>query len=392
MMVERIVVAAAARTAFGRLGGTFRDRDAIGLGALVVRELLRRSQLPPDQVDFVVMGNVLPTNGMTPTRQVALTAGLSITTTSLTIDRACCSAMTAIGIARSELLAGQANVAIAGGTEAMSATPYLIRGRWGRAVGVPEVEDPLLMVNEHLREPRVRYVAQTALERGEDRRSQDEWSVESHHRYEAAWQGGKFADEIMPVDTAGGPFCRDEQSRPGVTLERLSELPTVYGSETITAGNATGLNDGAAAVLVTTESRARSLGLEPLAYLVSYAAISGEPRRSIELPARAIAKALKSTELHARDLELFQVNEPYAATALVTTQELAGMTGRSVADVRANTNVNGDAIAIGHPIGASGARVLMALIYELRRRGGGYGAAAICGGIGQSDALLVRVA
>jgi acetyl-CoA C-acetyltransferase len=247
------------------------------------------------------------------------------------------------------------------------------------------------MVNEHLHEPRVRYVAETALERGEDRERQDEWAVESHRRYASAWQNGKFSDEIVPIETSAGAFCRDEQSRPDTTKERLASLPTLYGSKTITAGNATGLNDGAAAVLMMTESRAESLGLEPLAYLLSYAAISGEPRRSVELPARAIAKALRSTTLHARDIQLFQVNEPYAATLLVTTQELAEMTGRSLADIRSDTNVNGDAIAVGHPIGASGARVLMTLIYELRRRGGGYGAAAICGGIGQSDALIVQV-
>lgn len=391
MTVDSIVVTAATRTAFGRLGGTLRGRDAVDLGALVVGELLRRTQLPADAIDSVVMGNVLPTNGMTPTRQVALRAGLAVTTTSLTIDRACCSAMTAVGIARSNLLEGQSEIAIAGGTEAMSATPYLIRGRWGTPIGVPQIEDPLLMVNEHLQEPRVRYVAETALERGEDRRCQDEWAVESQRRYESAWRDGKFADEIMPIDVGGGPFCRDEQSRPETTLERLAGLPTIYGSKTITAGNATGLSDGAAAVIMTTESRARSLGLAPLAHLLSYAAISGEPRRSVELPARAIAKALTLTELDARDIQLFQVNEPYAATVLVTTQDLADMTGRSLADVRSRTNVNGDAIAIGHPIGASGARVLMHLIYELRRRGGGYGAAAICGGIGQSDALIVRV-
>lgn len=191
--------------------------------------------------------------------------------------------------------------------------------------------------------------------------------------------------------TPRGEFCRDEHPRPDTTVEALAELPTVYGSKTVTAGNATGLNDGAAAVLLMRESRAHSVGLVPLAHLLSYAAISGEPRRSVEHPATAIRAALVRAEVNPRDISLFQMNEPYAAVPLVSTRGLADLTGCTLPEVRAITNVNGDAIAIGHPIGASGARVLMSLIYELRRRSGGYGAAAICGGIGQSDAFVVRV-
>jgi len=395
--MSETVIVAAARTPFGRFGGTLKDVHSTDLGAHVIQEVLRRAAFPASRTDFVCMGHVQPSAGQTPTRQAVLKSGLPQETLSLTLDRACCSGLTAVGLAFTQIRAGESHAAVAGGMENMSRTPLLVHNaRWGTRLGVLETEDPNVMVNPFLKTPRVIYVAKAALEHGEGREAQDRWALLSQQRYAAAEQAGKFVDEVVPIvvpQKKGPPirFNRDEPPRPDTTYDKLAALPTVYGSETVTAGNAPGLNDGAAALLLLSSEEARRTEKSALASIVSYAAVSGDPVYSVRLPAAAIQKALDKAKLPLDEMHLIEINEAYAAMPLVSTRLLADGDERRLAALRDRTNVNGGAVAIGHAIGASGARILMTLLYELQRRGGGYGVAAICGGIGQADAMVIKV-
>jgi len=258
------------------------------------------------------------------------------------------------------------------------------------------LEDPLFLRNPILNIPLAVGAAEVALQYGVSREEQDQWALRSHQRYFSAWEAGKIKDEIEPLEiqTGKGKTCwvdRDECPRPDTNMEKLQALPTVYGSKTITAGNAPGLGDGASALVLMSEGKHKELGLEPLAKVLTYVNIAGDPLSSPYLPAQAIQKALKVLGRKLRDLRLLEINEAFAATPLVSTQVLSKENAMTLAELREITNVNGGAVAIGHPTGASGGRIVMTLIHELRRRGGGFGAAAICGGYGQSDAIIVEV-
>lgn len=394
--MERVVIVSAARTPFGKYGGALGAVRSTDLGCHVIQEVIRRGEVEPSEVEFVCMGHVQPDVGMTPTRQAVLAAGLPQETVSLSIDRACCSGLSAVGLARTQILAGEYSIAIAGGMENMSATPMLLHdARWGTRLGAPQVEDPNVMLNPFLKMPRVVYVGKAALEYGVDREQQDRWALRSQQYYAAAQQAGAFDTEITPIQVAGKKgavetLTRDEHPRPDTTYDKLAALPTVYGSPTITAGNAPGLNDGGGALLVMSETTSKQMGKRPLATILSYTAVSGEPAYSVRLPATAIRKALGKAGLELQDMKRIEINEAYAAMALVSTLVLGQEKG-DVDEIREKTNVNGGAIAMGHPLAASGARVLMTLVYELARRGGGYGVAAICGGIGQADAMVIQV-
>ena len=396
--MKEVVIVGAARTPFGKFGGLLRDCSAVDLATYAVKGVLQRTPVLPESVGELFLGvAVLAGTASVAARQVLFTAGLPPTTPSLTVDRACCSSMTCAGLAMRNILAGEIHAAIAGGMEAMSQAPLVARGvRWGTRLGGVMLEEPLMMRNPILNLPLAVSVGDVSLQYGIDREEQDRWALRSHQKYFEALASGKFADEIIPVGVSPKKgekalMDRDESPRADTSLEKLRELPTVYGSKTVTAGNAPGLNDGAAALVLMSGEKQKELGLKPLGTLLAHANMAGDPASSPYLPALTMLKALEKAGLKLANLKRIEINEAFAATPLVSTKVLSDGDLRLLEHLRSITNVNGGAVAIGHPTGASGARLITTLIYELRRSGGGYGAAAICGGYGQSDAVIIRV-
>lgn len=403
-MPKDVVVVSAVRTPFGKFGGSLRDVDCYDLGAAVMREVLARVNVPGDSVDEIYWG-VGDTSSCkdvyTPVvaRQSLLKAGFPPETTSCSLDKACVSGMTAVQLGFRAIRSGEIDAAVGGGVTTFSREPLIVRRlRWeGHRIGEVVMEDPLYRIGYKDFNPVAVDAGEVAVEHGVTREEQDEWAVRSHQYYGAAFERHRFTDEIMPfeVPVKGGEpkmLVQDEQYRPDTTLEKLAKLPTIYGSPTITAGNAPGLNDGAAAVLIMRREKAADLGLQPLATLISMVNTNAAPRLISEMPAYAIQKALERTDgLSLDQMNIVEINEAFAAMPLVSTRILSAGDQNTMNRLRQKVNVNGGAIAIGHPNTASGARVLMTLIYELRRRGGGYGVAAICGGLAQGDAAVVRV-
>jgi acetyl-CoA C-acetyltransferase len=400
--VDDVVVVSAVRTPFGKFGGALRDFSLPDLGGLVVAEALHRARVAPEDVDEVVMGVNLPGADRSIARQVLIRAGIPTDRVAYTVDRACCSSMTAINLAARSLRLGEARVAVAGGTENMSRVPYFLTTmRWGHALGDIVLTDQLVIACPMTGKPRAVQAAEEALEYGIGREEQDRWALRSHQRYFAARERGAFADELMPVTVSrprGEPLVvtEDESPRADTSLEKLARLPTVYGSPTVTAGNAPGLNTGASAVVLMTQGEARRRGLQPLGVLRGWAQVSGHPDRIASIPAEAARRALGRLGKTVDDMELLEVNEAFAAVALVTTYLLGDRDPERVARVRDKTNINGGAIAIGHPTGATGARLVMTLLYELRRRARAdgrtrYGLATLCGGIGEGECIIVEV-
>jgi len=386
------VFVAAARTPFGRLGGALSPVPAVDLGARVISEVVRRARVDPGDVDQVIMGTVITAGtGQIPARQAALKAGLPVSTSALTVNKVCASSLKAINLAALMIRAGEADVVVAGGMESMSQAPYLVPGaRFGLRLGDARLVDA--MQYDGLRCPEgdclmVDYGSSVAAEFEVSREAQDEWALRSQQRYAAALAEGRLAGEVIPVDVAGRrgetvAVDRDEQPRPDTTLEKLAALKPLTAGGSITAGNAPGVNDGASAVLMMSASRAAALGLEPLGTWLAQGE-SAEPVQYLAtVPASALQAALKKLGRAPADLELVEINEAFAAVAITSTN-LLGVDAERV-------NVNGGAVAVGHPIGASGARILMTLLYELRRRGGGLGAATICSGMAQGEATVVQ--
>ncbi|MGD9762538.1 MAG: thiolase family protein [Candidatus Binatia bacterium] len=392
-----VVVVAVARTPFGRFDGALRAIDPPRLGALAIDEVLERARVAPEEVDVLYGGVGMIGGGMlSPVRQAVLMSRLPETTPSAAIDRACCSGMTAIGAAMKEIRCGEARAALCGGFESLSRTPVLWP-RERRRIGDVLATDPLLMRGAVVDRPIAVYSGDEALRQGVDRAAQDAWAVRSHERYFAAQHGGYFAFErfaIEAVDAKGAAhgLDADESPRPDTTLAKLAALVPVYGGKTITAGNAPGLNDGAAFLAVVRRDFATAHGLEMLARLVDYVQVCGGPTSGTATPAAAIAQLARRNGRSPDQWDLIEINEAYAATPLVSTLILADRDADAAERLRARTNIHGGAVAIGHPIGASGARIAMTLINGLHRRGGGRGVAAICGGFGQGDALMVEVA
>lgn len=400
--MDEVVLVSACRTPFGRFGGSLREVPAIELGGLVMRETLRRAGMEPAAVDEVFVGVCSQGEpqdliGGVVGRQALMKAGLPPQTVSVTLDRACCSSMTAIGFGCRAIYLGEAEIVLAGGTENMSRVPHILRGlRWGHRLGHEIVQDPLFEMGYKEFNPVARDAGEVALEHGIGREAQDAWAYQSQMRWAAASAAGKFADEVVPLEVPAGKgktvlFTTDECPRPDTTLEKLAGLPTIYGSPTVTAGNAPGLNDGAAFALLTTRRKAQELGLQPLATVVKWAGVADSPRNLATVPAQAIGKVLQQAGLTVDDLKLIEINEAFAAVTCTSARLLADNDPAKERAIHEKLNVNGGAIAIGHPVGASGARITMTMIYELRRQGGGYGAAAICGGLAQGDAIIVRV-
>lgn len=388
------VIVAVTRTPFGRLEGALVGVPAPRLAAWAIDEALQRAGKPP--IDAVYAGiGLIGSATLTATRQAVLLSSLPHTTPSFGVDRACCSGMTAIGLGWKDILAGQSESLVCGGFESLSRTPLL----WPRQrprIGTVSVEDPLRLSGPAVDRPIAVYSGEEALRQGVSRVDQDSWAVASHSNYFAAQERGFFAFERMAL-TLDGPKGQalvvdaDESPRRDTTLEKLSRLSPVYGGPCITAGNAPGLNDGAAFVVLVSANFARTHGLKALARVRGYAQVCGDATSGTYTPAVAIDTLLQKQGLTIDGIDQIEINEAYAATPLVSTLHLGGGDPARVAALRKRTNIHGGAVAIGHPLGASGARLTMTLIAGLRERGGGRGVAAICGGFGQGDALLVEV-
>jgi acetyl-CoA C-acetyltransferase len=402
-MYEDIVIASAVRTPFGRYGGSLREFDYFDLGAIPMREVLNRLNLNPDIVDEVFwgVGDTSPCKDVyTPVaaRQTLLKAGLPAETPSIALDKACVSAMSAVKLGCMAMKLGEIEVAIGGGATSFSQEPLIVRGvRFqGFRLGDVKMEDPLYALGYKDFNPVSVDTDDVASEYGISRDEQDEWALRSHQNYGAAWNAGKFEGEILPLEISlkkQEPFTlnRDEQYRPNSSLDSLRKLKPVYGTKAITAGNAPGLNDGATAILFMTRAKADELGLEPLAEIVAMSSIAISPHRMPEGPAFAAIKALKLADIDLDDISVMEINEAFAAVPLVSTLLLTDKDKQKAKALREKTNINGSAIAIGHPNTASGARLIMNLMYELRRRGGGYALGAICGGLAQADACIIKV-
>ncbi|UFJ40212.1 acetyl-CoA C-acetyltransferase [Brevibacillus humidisoli] len=390
----KTVIAGAARTPFGKFGGSLKELSAVELGAVSIREALGRAGIGGEQVDEVIMGMVIQAGaGQVPSRQAAHKAGIPWSVASQTINKVCASGMRAVTLTDQIIRVGDGEIIVAGGMESMSNAPYALpRARYGFRMGDAEVKD--LMMHDGLtcpfdQVPMAVHGSNVAEEYGITRELQDQWAYRSQRRAAAAVENGLFDEEIVPVtipQKKGEPpvVNRDEAPRPDTTLEVLSKLPPVYKKDgTITAGNAPGINDGAAAMVLMSDVKAKSLGIRPLATILGHAQVAAEAPYIATTPGLAINKLLEKTGVRLADIDLFEVNEAFAAV-LLTSGKLVGWDEEKV-------NVNGGAIALGHPIGASGARIIITLIHELRRRGGGLGIAAICSGAAQGDAVLLQV-
>jgi acetyl-CoA C-acetyltransferase len=402
-MYQDIVIVSAVRTPFGRYCGSLKEYDYFDLGALPMKEVLARVNIPGDQVDEVFWG-VGDTSvckdvyTSVAARQTLIKAGLPAETPSISFDKACVSAMSAVHYGCRAMVAGEIECAIGGGATSFSQEPLIVRGlRWqGFRIGDVKMEDPLFALGYKDFNPVSVDTDNLAMEYGIAREEQDEWALRSHQNYGSAWQAGKFEDEMMTLkipQKKGEPITLgiDEQYRPQISLEGLSKLPGIYGCKGITAGNAPGLNDGATAILFMTRKKAEALGLEILAEVVSMCSIARPADRMAEAPAFAAKKVLDAAGLTLEDIAVLEINEAFAAVPLVSMLKLSDKDKQKAKKLHAKANVNGSAIAIGHPNTASGARIMMNLMYELRRRGGGYALGAICGGLAQADACVIKV-
>jgi acetyl-CoA C-acetyltransferase len=392
--MTKAVIVSGARTAIGAFGGALKEVKASELGRVVIEAALRRGGVDRADVEEVIMGNVLQAGGgMNVARQAAIAAGIPDSVASFTVNKVCGSGLKAVALAAQAIAAGDADLIVAGGVESMSRAPYLLKdARWGYRMGNGEMVDSMLsegltcaMGNCHMGVTAENIAADYNIAR-ED---QDAFAAESQRRAAEAIAAGRFADEIEPVlipQKKGEPlvFQTDEYPRAGTTAEALAKLRPAFQKEkgTVTAGNASGINDGAAAVVVASEDRARLMELVPMAKIVAYASGGVAPRVMGMGPVPAIHRALERAELTLADIDLFELNEAFAAQSLAVVREL-GLDASRV-------NVNGGAIALGHPIGASGARVLVTLLYEMRRRDVKRGLAALCIGGGQGIAMIVE--
>ena len=379
------VIVSAVRTPFGKLGGALADKEATELGAIVIREALDRAGVENDEVEYVIMGQVLQGGaGQAPSRQASIGAGLPIEIGSDTINKVCASSIRAVEMADQMIRAGDHQVVVAGGMESMSNAPYILKkARFGYRLGDGTLID--LMTHDGLtstfdKRHMVEQASFVSRELGISREDQDRWALRSHERAVEAIDEGKFREEIVPV----GDFAVDEGPRRDTSYEQLSKLKPVFDPEgTTTAGNAPGVNDGAAALVVTSEEFARKRGLVVLATIVSQAYVADDFAYLARTPAKAGAQALAKAGKKIGDVERVELNEAFSSVVLNSAKMLDVDPDR--------VNVNGGAVALGHPIGASGGRILSTMIYELRRNGGGLGLAAICSGGGQGDALLIEV-
>ena len=383
--MARTVIVSAVRTPFGRLGGGLKEHAATELGAIAIRAGLERAGVEPAEVQYVIMGQVLQGGaGQAPARQAAVGAGIPKEVPSDTINKVCASSIRAVEIADSMIRAGDVELVVTGGMESMTNAPYILKqARFGYRLGDGTLIDLVThdgltstFDNRHM----VEQASFVSRELGISRETQDRWALRSHERAAAAQDAGRFDDEIVPV----GELTADESIRRDTTYEKLASLKPVFDPDgTTTAGNAPGVNDGASCVVVCSEEFARRRGLEPLATVLAQGYVADDFAYLARTPANAGAMALERAGKKIADVSRVEINEAFASVASNSTRMLG-------ADEEI-VNVNGGAVALGHPIGASGGRILGTLLHELRRNGGGLGLAAICSGGGQGDALLIEV-
>ncbi len=387
------VILGGARTPIGKLGGALAPLPAVDLGAAAIRAALERSGVPPERVELVIMGQVLRAGtGQITARQAAVAAGIPREVPALNVDKVCLSGIAAVALADQLIRAGEVEVVVAGGMESMTNAPFVLpAARAGSRLGDAELVDSMIrdgLWSSFSRRTMGEDSDGVNAELGIGRAEQDAWAARSHARAAAAWERGDLAEEVVPVEVPqrrGEPLvvARDEGIRPETTPEALSALPPAFTPEgTITAGNASQISDGACALVVASSGAAERLGLEPMAEIVAHGMSADGFAYLHTVPALALEAALKKAGLGVEDLGVVEINEAFAAVALHATR-LLGLDEERV-------NPNGGAVALGHPIGMSGARLVLTLAHELRRRGAELGAAAICGGGGQGDALILR--
>ncbi len=382
------------RTPFGRMGGALAQLSAVKLATPLIKEIVERNKIKPDSIDEVIVGQVVLAGcGQIPSRQALLAAGLPNTTESTTVNKVCASGMRAVTLADLRIRANDADIIVAGGMESMSQAPYIVEAnsaRFGKRMGHVAFQDAMLVDGLECPVTGVHMAvhgAKVAEEFSIGREEQDEWAVRSHKKAVEAQEKGAFKKEILAVEVPAGKgqtklVDKDESPRADTSKEALAKLkPVFYDKGSITAGNAPGVNDGACMLLVMSAGKAKELGLKPLAKIVSHASIGQDVPYLATVPALATEKALQKAGLKVEDLDLMEINEAFAAVALKSIKML-GIDPEKV-------NVNGGAIALGHPIGASGARILLTLAREMESRGAKYGAAAICSGTAQGDCVIL---
>jgi acetyl-CoA C-acetyltransferase len=388
------VIVSAVRTPVGRFGSALRSCAAVDLGAVAIAAAIGRAGVEPADLDYVLMGHVLQAGaGQITARQAAVGAGVPPKVPSITLNKVCLSSLTAVALADQLIRAGEIDVAVAGGMESMTAAPYVLpRGRWGVRMGDAELVDTMIhdglwstFTGQHMGESSDEVNATLAI----SREDQDEWAARSHQRAAEAWSSGRYAEEIVGVPVRAGrgdPTLveRDEGVRPSTTSRFLAGLPPAFTpTGTITAGNASQLSDGAAATVVMSAERATALGVEPLAEILAHGMCAERFEYLHTVPAIALERALKKAGLQVDDLGLIEINEAFASVAVHATRTLGAEENE--------VNVNGGSVALGHALGSTGARMLVTLVHEMRRRRVEHGAATLCGGGGQGDALIVRL-
>lgn len=399
---KEIVMISGLRTPFGRYGGSLKDFDYFDLGAIPMREIIKKVNIEPKVVDEVFWGvgdTSVCKDVYTPVaaRQTLMKAGLPSETPSTSLDKACVSAMSAVKLGSMAIRLGEIEVAIGGGATSFSQEPLIVRGlRFkGFRLGDIKMEDPLFQLGYKDYNPVSVDTDDVAAEYGISRQEQDEWALRSHQNYGGAWKEGKFNDEMIPLEISqrgkeSFVLNIDEQYREDTTLEKLTKMKSIYGCRTVTAGNAPGLNDGAAAILIMSREKAEKLNLEPIGTIVAMTSIAIRPNRMPEAPGIAIKKVLDLAGMRLDQIDVIEINEAFAAVPLVSIEVLCDRDKVKAKEIQKKTNINGSAIAIGHPNTASGARIMMTLAHELRRRGGGYAIGAICGGLAQADACIIK--
>lgn len=393
-MMTKTVIVSGVRTPFGKFGGGLSSLTASQLGGIAIKEAVKRAGIESSQIDEVIMGNVLQAGqGQIPSRQAARLAGLPWEVKTETINKVCASGLRSVTLADQIIRLGEEEIIVAGGMESMSNAPYILpKARWGLRMGDAPLKDTMIsdglscsFTGVHMGT----YGNSTAEELELTREDQDSWAYESHQKAIKAIDGGILAEEIISVQVPvrkGEPITieHDEGPRKDTSSEKLAKLGPAFNNEgTITAGNAPGVNDGAGALVLMSEDRAKKEGKTPFAYILGHAEVAVEAKDFPKTPGLVINKILEKTDKSIEDIDLFEVNEAFAAVALAS-GKIANIEPEKV-------NVNGGAVALGHPIGASGARIIITLMHELKRRGGGLGIAAICSGGGQGDAILIEV-
>ncbi|MTK12186.1 MAG: acetyl-CoA C-acetyltransferase [Clostridiaceae bacterium] len=391
--MREVVIASAVRTAVGSFGGSLKDVPVVDLGAIVIKEALNRAGVKPELVDEVIMGNVLQAgNGQNPARQSAVKAGIPVDVPSFTLNKLCGSGLRSVSLAFQMILSGYNDIIVAGGMESMSRAPYILKdARWGQRMGDGKLVDDMLIdgLYDAFNGYHMGITAENIAEQWNiTREMQDAFALNSQLKAENAIKEGKFKDEIVPViipQRKGEPkvFDTDEYPKAGVTIESLSKLKPAFKKDgTVTAGNASGINDGAAALVIMSAEKAAELGIKPLAKIISFGSKGLDPSIMGYGPVPSTREALERANLTVKDLDLIEANEAFAAQSLAVSKDL-----EFNMDI---VNVNGGAIALGHPIGASGARILVTLIYEMIKRDAKKGLATLCIGGGQGTAAIIE--